>query len=405
MAEARALAVERLAPARDTLAADASRGAIAGAVVLVCHRDEAVWFEAFGLEDPGEPSRPMRRSTVFRIAAMSRPLVAAAALSLAQEGQLRLADPVCEYLPEFAHVEVGCEEAVKEGGKKEGPRLVRHAPRRAMTVLDLLRHTSGLTYGMFGDSAVQRLYREAGVMEPGQSNAEMARKLALLPLQCHPGEQFEYGMSTDLLGRVLEVVSGHALGRVIAERITGPLGMRDTGFRLREGARLARPRTGPGAPTAVLFDFDPACPPAWQSGGAGLLSTAADYARFCRMLLAGGTLDGARVLDARSVDWMLADQLPRGIGFGTSTEGLGINAPLPRLGQGHGLGVGVRTHAGLAPVPGSIGDFFWGGALGTYFWADPGERLVAVLMLQENDVAVRGRYRALLRHAVYGALA
>jgi CubicO group peptidase (beta-lactamase class C family) len=182
--------------------------------------------------------------------------------------------------------------------------------------------------------------------------------------------------------------------------------MVDTGFRVspRAGAGLARPRAEPGSPSAVLFDYDPLRPPAWCSGGAGLLSTAGDYARFCQMLLEGGELAGERLLSRKSVELMLSDHLPPGIAFGASTAGLGINAPTPELGQGHGLGVGVRVKAGLQPVAGSVGDFFWGGALGTYFWADPREQLLAVLMLQENDIAARARYRALLRNMVYGAL-
>ena len=392
MQAARDFAIGRFSPLREAFAAAAASGDIGGAVVKVVHRGDAVWHEAFGLEDPADASRPMRCDSAFRIAAMTRPFVAIAALSLAEEGRLVLGAPVADYLPEFARVQVG---------REEGGWLLRQAPRRPMTVLDLLRHTSGLTYGMFGDSMVQRLYREAAIMDPRQTNAEMVAKLAELPLQCQPGEQFEYGMSTDVLGRALEVAAGRPLGDVIAERVTRPLGLRDTGFTLRNGAGLARPR---GGTPAVLFDYDPQRPPVWQSGGAGLLSTAADYARLCALLLAGGTLDGVRVLGRKSVQLMLSDQLPPGIAFGTSTSGLGINAPLPELGQGHGLGVGLRLRPGLAPVPGSVGDFFWGGALGTYFWADPAEQLVAVLMLQENDIAVRSRWRALLRQSVYGAL-
>ena len=374
------------------LRGDVARGTIPGAVVLVSVRGSAVLLEAVGFE---QATLAMQPDSVFRIAAMTRPIVAAAALSLVEDGRLSLGDPVAHYLPELAGVQVGVEQG--EGASR---RLVLQPPRRAMAVLDLLRHTAGFTYGMFGDSLVQRLYREADVMAPAQTNAQMLRKLARLPLQCQPGSAFEYGMSTDVLGRVIEVASGQALGDVLAERITRPLGMTRTGF-VVPGAGLARPRT----PASVLFDYDPACPPAWCSGGAGLLSTAADYERFCRMLLQGGTLDGVTVLSPRSVASMLADHLPAGIAFGASMRALGINAPLPEMGQGHGLGVGVRCQDGLSPVPGSVGDFFWGGALGTYFWADPKEQIVAVLMLQENDIEVRARYRSMLRHAVYRALA
>lgn len=383
---------ETLARFGEVLRRDAGHGVIPGAVVRVTRHGQVAWQEVVGHAQPG---LAMQADSVFRIAAMTRPVVAAAALSLVESGQLSLHEPVAAYLPELARVQVGVEE-----GDGASRRLALRPPRRAMTVIDLLRHTAGFTYGMFGDSLVQRLYREADVMSPAQTNAEMVSKLAALPLQWDPGAAFEYGMSTDVLGRVLEVATGQGLDEVLAQRITRPLGLSRTDFAFVKG-ELALPRAG--APAAVLFDYDPARPPAWCSGGAGLLSTAEDYTRFCRMLLQGGELDGIRVLSPQSVALMLADQLPEGIAYGTSTRGLGINAPLPELGQGHGLGVGIRCRPGLSPVPGSVGDFFWGGALGTYFWADPKEQLVAVLMLQETDTEARARYRAMLRHAVYGA--
>ena len=395
-----AMRLERIA---DVIEADVATGTLAGAVVLVARHGQVAWHRAFGLEDPSDPARsPMRKASVFRIGAMTRAIVAVATLVLVERGQLALADRLDRFLPEFEKVRVGVE--IPDSGLGQG-RLTLESPRRPITILDLLRHTSGLTYGIFGDSLVQRMYREARVLDPMLTNAEMVRRLAELPLQNHPGGTFEYGMSTDVLGRVLEVVCGCELAQVVERLVTEPLKMADTGFHLksRAGAGLARPLAKSGSP-GVLFDYDPSHPPSLQLGGAGLLSTAADYARFCQMLLERGTLDGARLLSRKSVDLMLADQLPPGIAFGTSTAGLGINAPTPDFGQGHGLGVGVRRAAGLAPVPGSVGDFFWGGVLGTYFWADPVEQIVAVLMLQENDAAVRTRHRVLLRNLVYGAL-
>jgi CubicO group peptidase (beta-lactamase class C family) len=392
----------RLARLGERLQADVDRGLLPGAVVLLARHGRIAWHECFGCESQGAHRSPMRRHTLFRIAAMSRPLIAVLALSLAEQGELALADPVQHYLPEFASVQVGLEQVGADGQRQ----LVRVPPRRAMTVHDLLRHSSGLTYGMFGDSLVQRLYRAAGVMDPAQTNAELVHKLAALPLQCDPGSTFEYGMSTDLLGCVIEAATGRDLESCLATHVTHPLAMHDTGFCVapRDGAGLARAREGIGLPASPMFDYDPADPPIWRSAGAGLLGTAGDYARLCQMLLDGGTLAGQPVLSRHSVALMLANHLPDGIAFGASTPSLGINAPMPELGQGHGLGVGVRLRDGLSPVPGSVGDFFWGGVLGTYFWADPRERLVAVLMLQENDAVQRARYRALLRHAVYGAL-
>jgi len=396
------LSARRLQSISAVIHADVDRRKIPGAVVLVARKGRIGWFEAFGFEHADTPSRSMQRHSVFRIAAMTRPIVGVAALALMEEGRLALSDPVERYIPEFARLQVGVESVDADTGER---RLALEPVRRAMTVHDLFRHTSGLTYGQFGDSLVQRQYRECGLMDPRQTNAEMIAKLAAIPLQCQPGEVFEYGMSTDVLGRVIEIVSGMDLARFVTERVTQPLRMHATGFGLirQDGAGLALP-AGASGKSSALFDYDEHNPPRWHSGGAGLLSTAGDYARFCQMLLDGGVLDGVRVLSRKTIELMLGNHLPRGTRYGGSTTGLGINAPLPDLGQGHGLAVGVRTAQGLSPVPGSIGDFYWGGALGTYFWADPQEQLVAILMLQENDLATRAGYRSLLRNVVYGAL-
>ncbi|MBF6989639.1 beta-lactamase family protein [Cupriavidus sp. IK-TO18] len=396
------LSARRLQSISLVINADVDRRKIPGAVVLVARKGRIAWFDAFGFEHADTPSRPMQRNSVFRIAAMTRPVVGVAALILMEEGRLALNDPVERYIPEFARLQVGVESADANTGER---RLALEPMRRAMNVHDLFRHTSGLTYGQFGDSLVQRQYRDSGLMDPGQTNAEMVAKLAAIPLQCQPGEVFEYGMSTDVLGRIVEIVSGMDLARFVAERVARPLRMHATGFRLirQDGAGLALPSGASGKSTA-LFDYDEQDPPRWHSGGAGLLSTAGDYARFCQMLLNGGVLDDVRLLSRKTVELMLGNHLPWSTRFGNSTTGLGINAPLPELGQGHGLTVGVRTARGLSPVPGSVGDFYWGGALGTYFWADPQEQLLAILMLQENDLATRVGYRSLLRNIVYGAL-
>jgi CubicO group peptidase (beta-lactamase class C family) len=214
-------------------------------------------------------------------------------------------------------------------------------------------------------------------------------------------------MSTDVLGHVVEVISGMGLDRFFAEHITRPLGMLDTAFgippdevhRLAEPQRDAAQSNGPaGVP------YDPARPARWFSGGGGLLSTAADYARFSQLLLNQGELEGVRLLGRKTVRLMLESHLPAKLNYGGHTADLGVAAPLPQLGQGYGLGIGVRLHAGLSPVPGSSGDFYWGGALGPYFWADPVEKLTVVFMLQELNLQIRTRYRPLLRALVYQAL-
>jgi CubicO group peptidase (beta-lactamase class C family) len=346
----------------------------------------------------------MRHDSIFRIASMTKPVTAVAALMLMEKGQLLLTDPVYRHLPELRGVKVGVEDVDATGRRT----LTLEPGRRAMTVHDLMRHTAGFTYGQFGDSLVQRSYRAARMIDTQQTNAEMVRKLAELPLAYHPGTTFEYGMATDVLGRIVEVVSGMDLDRFFAEHITKPLGMPDTAFGVApaELHRLAEPQppSRPGGPAPAVVPYDPARPVRWFSGGGGLMSTAADYARFAQMLINEGELDGVRLLGRKTVQLMLQNHLPSPLAYGARTADLGIAAPLPHLGQGYGLGIGVRIAAGLSPVPGSAGDVHWGGALGPYFWADPAERLVVVFMLQELNVEVRTRYRALLRGLVYQAM-
>jgi CubicO group peptidase (beta-lactamase class C family) len=210
-----------------------------------------------------------------------------------------------------------------------------------------------------------------------QNNAELVAKLAKLPLAHQPGTTFEYGMSTDILGAVVEAISGESLDRYFAEHITGPLGMIDTRFGMPqdEAHRLAEPqRDVLSGHVPAVVPYDPARPTQWFSGGGGLLSTAADYTIFAQMLLNEGEVGGVRLLGRKTAQLMLQNHLPATLAYGQHTADLGIAAPLPHLGQGYGLGVGVRMEAGLSPVPGSPGDFYWGGALGPYFWVDPIEK-------------------------------
>jgi CubicO group peptidase (beta-lactamase class C family) len=273
-----------------------------------------------------------------------------------------------------------------------------------MTVQDLMRHTSGLTYAQFGDSPVQMVWRDAKLMGEGQTNAELIAKLARLPLMFEPGTTWEYSMSTDVLGRVVEVASGRSLAEFFAERITGPLGMADTGFAAtgERSPRLAEPLIDPASGNrppmrAVTRDSR------WHSGGGGAVSTAADYLRFCQMLLNGGELDGIRLLAPKTVAHMAADHLPPDVQYGITTRArFGALAPVPEMGYGFGLGFAVRKEQGRSPVPGSVGEFFWGGVTGTYFWIDPAEDMVVILMLQAPDQ--RLHYRYLTRQLVYAAL-
>jgi CubicO group peptidase (beta-lactamase class C family) len=391
---------QRLQRVTDTFNADVASGKIPGVVVLIARQGKVVYRQTFGFQDRAE-NTAMRPDSIFRIASMTKPITMVAALMLAEEGKLQLMDPVSVYLPQLKQLRVGVE--MKDGGGDR--RLVLEPAHREITIQDLMRHTSGMTYGIFGDSLVQRAYRAAGTMDDQQTNAQLIDKLAQLPLAFQPGSAFEYGMSHDVIGRVVEVQSGLDLNRFIVERIARPLAMRDTAFLLstEQTTRLAQRQPVPGSP-AVVIGYNPARPPQWFSGGGGLLSTAEDYARFCQMLLNGGELDGVRVLSRKSVELMTTNHLPPDVSYGAFTMELGLTAPLPQYGQGYGLGVGVRQEAGRSMVPGSVGDYYWGGATGPYFWVDPREKLIAVLMLQASDIQLRTYYRSLLRNLVYQAL-
>ena len=367
---------------------DVERRLIPGAVVLLARGGRVGFAEAFGFQDR-DAGIPMALGSVFRIASMTKPMTSVAAMMLSEEGRLEIAAPVAQYLPEFSDMTVGVE---------------RVKARRTMTVQDLLRHTSGLTYAQFGDTPVQMLWRDVKLMDEGQTNAELVEKLAGLPLMSEPGTMWEYSMSTDVLGRVVEVVSGMTLGEFFETRITGPLGMRDTGFAAtgERAGRVAEPQadpaTGQRPPMRNVKQ-----PGRWQSGGGGAVSTASDYLRFCQMLLNGGDLDGVRLLAPKTVALMASDHLPPGVGYGeTARARFGALAPVPEMGYGFGLGFAVRTEPGRSPVPGSVGEFFWGGVTGTYFWIDPREQMIAVLMLAAPDQ--RLHYRYLTRQLVYAAL-
>lgn len=391
----------RLRRLTDTFNADVQSGSIAGAVIILVRDGKVAYHEAFGFRDRAK-NAPMSRDSIFRIASMTKPVTAVAALLLMEQGRLQLIDPASRYLPELKALKVGV-----EASNSAGERVLKLEPmRREITVQDLLRHTSGLTYGPFGDSLVQREYRAANTMDDQQTNAGLLQKLARLPLAYQPGTTFEYSMSTDVVGRIVEVQSQLTLDKFFAEHITKPLGMADTSFRLTSAQveRLAEPQLLAKSGPSTIVGYNRSRPPKWFSGGGGLLSTAMDYARFCQMLLNDGELDGVRLLSRKSVQLMRSNHLPPDIGYGSFTQELGMTAPLPALGQGYGLGVGVRVEQGRSTVPGSIGDHYWGGATGPYYWIDPQEKLVAVMMLQELDAQRRTYYRSLLRNLVYQAL-
>jgi len=353
----------RLERARGVLKDDVEAKRLPGAVLLIARNGKVAFYEAFGFQDRTSQA-PMKKDSIFRVASMSKPITTVAAMILAEENKLDVAAPVAQYLPEFKDLKVGSEGA---------------APKRPMTVQDLMRHTSGLTYGLFGNSPVDQMYRKANIFG-ATSLEEMVKTIATMPLLHQPGEFWEYSVSTDVLGRVVEVASGMDLDSFVRERVAGPLKMNDTGFWVQPAAvsRLARPD---GAANAAFEDETKK--PAVFSGGGGMLSSASDYARFCQMMLNGGELEGVRILAPKTVALMTSDQLPATAERHTPVAmSLGPFGPVPEMGTSFGLGFAVRVDAGRNPMPGSVGDFSWGGITGTLFWVDPQAKLVAVLMAQ-----------------------
>jgi CubicO group peptidase (beta-lactamase class C family) len=373
----------RLTRLTDMLRAEIERGRAPGAVALVARRGKVAYFESLGVRDPASGA-PMQKDTIFRIYSMTKPIVSVAAMMLWEEGQFLLNDALAKYLPEFGRMKV----AVPRDGNIE---LVPAA--RDITIQDLLRHTSGLTYEFRGTAPVQKMYMEAKVYRRNQTNADQAATLAQLPLMHQPGARWEYSRSTDVLGRLVEVLSGVSLGEFLETRILKPLGMTDTAFFVpaEHHGRLAEafPRDPETDAPVQLVEVKEE--PRFESGGGGMVSTALDYARFLQMLLNGGRLDGVRLLSRKTVEYMTADHL------GPITGAPDLLIP----GYGFGLGFAVRLQAGIAQVPGSIGQYFWGGLAGTTFWVDPKEDLFALMLIQAPGQ--REYYRVLFRDMVYAA--
>ena len=371
-----------------------------GAVVLIARNDKLAYLHAFGYQDR-EQQVAMRPDSIFRIASMTKPIVSVAAMTLAEEGKLDLAAPVSQYLPEFSDLQVGVEQRDAKTGETV---LVTEPQRRPMIVQDLFRHTAGLVYGQFGDGLVHRTYRAFNVSDRDQTLGEMVAKLSKLPLAHQPGEVWEYSMAVDVLGRIIEVVSGTTLDRFVEERVTKPLGMGSTGFYVREAdvGRLAQPQNDSTGQRPALPDVTKK--PRRLSGGGGLVSTAGDYLKFCEMLLHRGGWEEARVLAPSTVSLMTADALPPGIAYTERAKArISDISPMPSVGQGFGLGFAVRTATGRNPLPGNVGTFYWSGAWGTTFWVDPQEKLIGIMMIQV-PLASGSQYRRAMRNLTYQAL-
>lgn len=389
------LSAERLGRVTDVIRQDVAAGNIPGAVLLVARRGRIAYLESIGERDP-QAKTPMTSDTIFRIYSMTKPVTSVAAMMLVEEGKLALDEPVSKYIPAFAQMKVAVQ---KDRATGEVSSLDLVPARRPITIQDLLRHTSGITYGFFGDLPAKKAYLDAGVTKGDYDNAEFAERIARQPLAFQPGTTWDYSHSTDILGRVVEIVAGQSLGAFMKTRLFDPLGMPDTSFGVAEPARQARIAEPFGADRVFGADsefYDPRQPSRNESGGGGLVGTASDYARFLQMLLAGGELDGRRYLGPRTVAYMTADHVGPGSGVSPGPY------YLPGAGYGFGLGFAVRRSLGGSPYPGSPGDYQWGGVGGTAFWVDPQQEMLVVYMMQSPKH--RLRYRTMLRDMIYGAI-
>jgi CubicO group peptidase (beta-lactamase class C family) len=391
--EAAGLSRERLGRIGAFLKNEIADNKIPGAIMLIQRKGKLAYFETFGVRDPATKA-PVTANTIFRIYSMSKPITSVAAMMLVEEGKLSLEEPLSKYIPSFANVKVGVEKKGDDGK----PTLDLVAPRRPIFIQDLMRHTSGITYGFFGEGMVKSMYVDAHVFAGDFDNAEFAERIAKLPLAYQPGTTWDYSHSTDILGRVVEIVSGKSLYQFEKERILDPLGMKDTSFYVTDKAKQALIAEPFPSDRKIGNDAemnDPRLPQKWESGGGGMVSTITDYARFSQMLLNGGSLDGKLYLSPKTVAFMGANHI------GPAANIVPGPYYLPGPGFGFGLGFAVRTEVGVSPIEGSVGEMSWSGAGGTAFWIDPREDMFVVFMAQ--TVAQRGRLRVAMKNIVYGA--
>ena len=380
------LCPRRTAALTRVLQAEVDKKRLPGTVVLIARHGKIGLFESLGMQDPGA-GKAMQPDSIFRLYSMTKPIVSVAAMMLMEQGRFLLSDPVAQYLPEFANQQV----AVERDGQ-----VVLHPVARPATIQDLMRHTAGLTYEFSGQSWVQRQYyeRQLHIRQPGRDTAGFVKALAEIPLMDQPGSVGEYSRATDVLGRLIEVLSGQTLGAFLAQKIFAPLGMPDTGFVVppEKQDRIAEPFGLDPDSGASITVSDIRAQPAMESGGGGLVSTAMDYARFLQCLLNQGERDGVRLLGPRTVDFMTADHLGR----------IPARDNLLEAGEGFGLGFAVRTALGLTPVPGSVATFYWSGLAGTSFFVDPAHDMFAIMLIQAPNQ--RAYYRQLFRNLVYACL-
>jgi CubicO group peptidase (beta-lactamase class C family) len=386
---------EKLAKVGEFFKNEVASGKIPGAIVLIQQHGKPVYHEFFGVQDVVSKA-PMTDQTIFRLSSMTKAITSVVAVQLIDEGKLKLDDPIAKYIPSFANVRVGVERKAEDGTKT----LELVPPDRPPTVLDLMRHTSGITYGFYGDSLVRKTYAAANLYEGDFDLAEFAERIAKLPLHDQPGSLWQYGHSTDVLGRIMEIVSGKSLLAVEREKLLDPLGMKDTGFFITDPQKLkllAQPMPN-DSDFRVGRKYTPETPRKWESATGGMISTMSDIGRFSQMLLDGGKLEGKTYLSPQAYELMTTDKIGPGSGVGRDYF------YFPGDGFGFGLGLAVRTDPGNAkpPPPGSLGELKWDGASGCYFVIDRKQDMFFVLL--EQTPSERQRIQRTLKQLIYEAM-
>ncbi|WP_407188999.1 serine hydrolase domain-containing protein [Bradyrhizobium centrosematis] len=389
---ARSFSPEGLAKVSDYIRSEVATGKIPGAILLLQQHGKPVYYANFGIRDVAT-ELSMSADTIFRLYSMSKPITSVMAMMLVEDGKLALDDPVAKYIPAFADMKVGVEST--RGGKVA---LTLEPLERPVTIKDLLRHTAGLPYGAYGGGAVRELYAVADLFNSELSNADFVAKVTTMPLAEQPGTVWNYGFATDVLGRVVEVVSGKTLFQFEKERLLDPLGMTETAFYVADPAKFLRiaepmPEDRSISPTTQVRDIRR--PTIWESGGAGMVGTVGDYARFAQMLLNGGTYEGRRYLKPETVALMASDHI------GPETKIARDQSYYPGASSGFGLGFAVRTSV----PPGTswpLGEYRWDGVGGTFFFIDPEDDLFGIFMAQTPSQ--RGRIQLALKTLIYQAM-
>ena len=377
------------------LSGQVAQGKIPGAILLIEQHGKPIYHESFGVRDVAN-QLSMTDDTIFRLFSMTKPITSVVAMMLIEEGKLKLDDPISKYIPSFAKVKVGVEHKAADGTRT----LELVPPNHVPTIFDLMRQTSGITYGFYGNSLVRKAYAAADIYAGDFDNAEFVERIAKLPLQNQPGTLWQYGHSTDILGRIMEIVTGKSLLAIEREKLLDPLGMNDTRFYVTDPEKkklIARPMPN-DSDFRVGFESKPETAMKWESGGGGMVSTMNDLARFSQMILNGGKFEGKQYLNPKTFEMMTTDHV--GPGSGVDRDYFYF----PGDGFGFGLGFAVRTDPGNAKPPpaGSLGELKWDGASGCYFVIDRKQDMFFVLL--EQTPSERQRIQPTVKRLIYEAM-